>query len=67
MTGISVDEEGISPLERGRRLYQQKDYPGALGSFTEVGTGHFLSLAVNCYLNSVLELCIYSNFDLLSI
>jgi hypothetical protein len=37
MNKISVDEEGVGPLERGRRLYQQKDYPGALKAFSDVG------------------------------
>jgi hypothetical protein len=35
---IPYGEEGMGPLERGRRRYQQKDYPGALEAFTEVGS-----------------------------
>jgi hypothetical protein len=35
---ISCGEEGMGPLERGRRRYQQKDYSGALEAFTEVGS-----------------------------
>jgi hypothetical protein len=35
---ISYEEEGIGPLERGRRRYQQKDYSGALEAFTEVSS-----------------------------
>jgi hypothetical protein len=35
---ISYREEGMGPLERGRRRYQQKDYSGALEAFTEVGS-----------------------------
>ena len=38
---IPRDEEGVNPLERGRRLYQQKDYTGALEAFSDVGA--FLS------------------------
>jgi hypothetical protein len=37
------DEEGMGPLERGRRRYQKKDFAGALEAFTEVPTA-FLSL-----------------------
>jgi hypothetical protein len=35
---IPYGEEGIGPLERGRRRYRQKDYSGALEAFTEVGS-----------------------------
>lgn len=38
---IPRDEEGVNPLERGRCLYQRKDYPGALEAFSDVGA--FLS------------------------
>jgi hypothetical protein len=37
MARIRNDEEGVNPLERGRRLYQQKDYTGALEAFSNVG------------------------------
>ncbi len=42
------DEEGMGPMERGRRRYQKKDFAGALEAFTEVPTA-FLSLKfVHC-------------------
>ena len=36
MAALAADEDGMGPLERGRRRYQQKDYSGALSAFTEV-------------------------------
>ncbi|TVY57708.1 F-box/TPR repeat protein pof3 [Lachnellula cervina] len=35
MAPPAADEEGMGPLERGRRRYQQKDYSGSLSAFTE--------------------------------
>lgn len=32
----TADEDGMAPLERGRRRYQMKEYEGALGAFGEV-------------------------------
>jgi hypothetical protein len=31
-----ADEEGIGPLELGRKRYQKKDYKAALDAFTKV-------------------------------
>ncbi|TVY36460.1 F-box/TPR repeat protein [Lachnellula subtilissima] len=45
-----ADEEGMGPLERGRRRYQQKDYSGSLSAFTEavnMSSGHMKLTALD--------------------
>jgi hypothetical protein len=50
MAPPAADEEGMGPLERGRRRYQQKDYSGALSAFTEVcGSCMSFSLVISVF------------------
>ncbi|TVY75748.1 F-box/TPR repeat protein pof3 [Lachnellula suecica] len=46
----AADDEGMGPLERGRRRYQEKDYARALSAFTEavnMSSGHLLLTALD--------------------
>jgi len=36
MEKLTFDEEGLSPTEKGRQRYQEKDFAGAIEAFTEV-------------------------------
>jgi hypothetical protein len=36
MKVLRRDEDGMGPLERGRKRYQEKDYKGAVEAFTDV-------------------------------
>ncbi|RDL39130.1 uncharacterized protein BP5553_03470 [Venustampulla echinocandica] len=50
MVNSAADEEGLGPVERGRKRYYQKDYAGALTAFTEAvntSTGHLLLTALD--------------------
>lgn len=38
MAKTSAAEDGINPLEKGRRLYQQEDYDAAIQAFSDVGS-----------------------------
>jgi hypothetical protein len=42
-------EEGMSPLERGRRRYLNKDFAGALEAFTEVGSLNYFLISHNFF------------------
>ncbi|KAL3422553.1 hypothetical protein PVAG01_06709 [Phlyctema vagabunda] len=45
-----LEEDGMGPMERGRRRYQMKDFEGALKAFSEAiktSTGHMLLTALD--------------------
>ena len=44
MKSRNTEEEGMGPLELGRKKYQEKDYKGAVEVFTNVGRDIHVSI-----------------------